>query len=315
MNKIAFYQERTFSEKFNVTFEFLKENWKVVLRYITYVCLPMSLVGGWFFNSLMSVMQKLDTASDSALVLFGLTYGGIVLLMSLAGWWLATVMCSLIQAYNSRPDGLVGITFGELKPSLKHNAFRLFKLGLVGLLLSMVWVGLLIGVSLIHPMLGFLFFIASMVLFVPLLHVMPVYMYEDISVWRAFSRGIWLGWNTWGGTFALGFVLALLASVVQGVLGMPWQICYVVKMLFTTQAEETSTFFSSAGFMLISYLASIVLLYTQFVCSSLFFVGISYLYSHAAESLDDMSVEQGIDQFEEMADHHEDAEISDFDKL
>lgn len=302
MNKIPFYQERTFSEKFNVTFEFLRENWKVMLRYITYVCLPLSLVGGLVLNSFLSFMQNLESGNmgDSELIQFGLTYCGVVLVMSLAGWWLATVMYSLMQAYNSRPEGLVGITFEELKPSLKHNAFRLFKLGVVGLLLGIVWLGLLVGVGFIHWILTFFLFIASIALFVPLLHVSPVYMYEDVSIWRAFSRGIWLGWNTWGGTFALGFVLCLIASVVQGVLGMPWQICYFVKIFFSATAQNSSAFVSSIGFMLISYIASIVMLYAQLVCSSLFFVGISYLYSHAAETFDDMSVEEGIEQFEKL---------------
>lgn len=34
MNKIVFYQERTFGDKFNVTFEFIKQNWKLMLRYL-----------------------------------------------------------------------------------------------------------------------------------------------------------------------------------------------------------------------------------------------------------------------------------------
>ena len=302
MNKIPFYQERTFSEKFNVTFEFLKENWKVVLRYITYVCLPLSLLGGFAFNSFMSLMLSFQSSSatDSEIVQFAITYGGIILLSLLAAWWVATVMYSLMQAYNSRPEGLEGITFEELKPSLKHNAARLFKLGLVFLLLLVLWMALLVGAAVIHPLFAFIIFVASFALMIPLLHVSPVYMYEDVSVWRAFSRGIWLGWNTWGGTFALGFVLALIASVVQGVVGMPWQMCYFVKIFFSTTAQDAPAFFSSVGFMLISYVASIVMMYAQLVCSSLFFVGISYLYSHAAETFDDMSVEEGIEQFDEL---------------
>lgn len=318
MNRIPFYQERTFNEKFNVTFEFLKANWKVVLRYITYVCLPMSLVGGWVFNSFISLVENMEAAKadDTAVWLqFALTYGGILLLMSLASWWIATVMYSLMQAYNERLDGLDGITFEELKPKMKLNAWRLFKLGCTCLLVFVVWMGLLVGSAFLHPILCLLLILASIPLFVPLMHVSPVYMYEDVSVWRALSRGIWLGWQTWGGTFALGFVLFLLVSVVQGVVGMPWQICYFVKLMFASGSQTAPGFISSAWFMLISYLSSIVMLYAQFLCSSIFFVGISYLYSHAAETFDDMSVETGIDHFEDMADRQEDAELSHFDKL
>jgi len=318
MNRISFYQERTFSEKFNVTFEFLKENWKIVLRYITYVCLPMSLVGGWVFNSFISLVENLEAtqADDSAAWLqFALTYGGILLLMSLASWWIATVMFSLMQAYNERQEGLESITFDELKPKMKRNAWRLFKLGCACFLIFVVWMGLLIGVGFIQPILSVILVLASIAWVVPLMYVSPVYIYEDVSVWRALSHGVWLGWKTWGGTFALGFVLFLIVSVVQGVVGMPWQICYFVKIMFASGAQNAPAFISSVWFMLISYVASIVMLYAEFLCSSIFFIGISYLYSHAAETFDDMSVETGIDHFEDMADRQEDAELSDFEKL
>ena len=36
MDKIVFYKERDFGEKFNVTFEFVKQNWKILLRYALY---------------------------------------------------------------------------------------------------------------------------------------------------------------------------------------------------------------------------------------------------------------------------------------
>ena len=35
-NKIPFYAERSFGEKFNVVFSFLKQNWRYMLRYILY---------------------------------------------------------------------------------------------------------------------------------------------------------------------------------------------------------------------------------------------------------------------------------------
>ena len=94
-------------------------------------------------------------------------------------------------------------------------------------------------------------FIVVLALCIPLLMVLPTYIYEDISVWKAYARGLRLGWKTWVGIFALGFVLT-------------------------------------------------------FISKAIFLVSISYLYSHAAEKLDDMSVAKGIDDFEGMADSNPD---------
>ena len=53
MDKIVFYKERDFGEKFNVTFEFVKQNWKILLRYALYGILPLAFVGALSLNSLM----------------------------------------------------------------------------------------------------------------------------------------------------------------------------------------------------------------------------------------------------------------------
>ncbi len=39
--KIAMYVKRPFGEKLNASFDFLKENWKLLLKFITYLLLPL----------------------------------------------------------------------------------------------------------------------------------------------------------------------------------------------------------------------------------------------------------------------------------
>ena len=41
--KIALYVKRSFGEKFNASFDFIKENWKLMLKYATYLLLPLCL--------------------------------------------------------------------------------------------------------------------------------------------------------------------------------------------------------------------------------------------------------------------------------
>ena len=42
--KIAMYVKRPFGEKLNASFDFLKENWKLLLRFTTYLLLPLCLI-------------------------------------------------------------------------------------------------------------------------------------------------------------------------------------------------------------------------------------------------------------------------------
>ena len=39
--KIAMYVKRPFGEKLNASFDFLKENWKLLLKFITYLLLQI----------------------------------------------------------------------------------------------------------------------------------------------------------------------------------------------------------------------------------------------------------------------------------
>lgn len=312
MEKIIFYQERTFGDKFNVTFEFVKQNWKILLRYVSYVILPLSFVGALALDYFIKVMS--DSSANSAyddfdIVNFGMTYTATLFVGILASLWVATVVFSLIQAYNLRSNGLEGITFVELKPLFKRNSWRLVKCGLlIFLMVAAVLALAILLAAVIHWIVAFFMFIAIVVLIIPLLMVAPVYIYENVNVWKALRRGIDLGWKTWGGIFVLGLVLSLLSNIASTLVSLPWQVCYIVKMLFSASSNGESTIITSTLYTLVMYVFGIVMLYANFAIFSLFYVSTSYLYSHAAEQQDDMSLETGIAHFTEFADDNKDAE-------
>lgn len=128
MDKIVFYKERDFGEKFNVTFEFVEQNWKILLRYALYGILPLAFVGALSLNSLMQNM--VDVSSGNSMFSDDLSYSmlfsyALLLPTSLAAYiWIGTVVFSMMQFYNAHDEGLQGVTFQELKPSFRRNAWR-----------------------------------------------------------------------------------------------------------------------------------------------------------------------------------------------
>ena len=42
--KIALYVKRPFGDKLNATMDFIKENWKPMLKFCTYLILPLCLI-------------------------------------------------------------------------------------------------------------------------------------------------------------------------------------------------------------------------------------------------------------------------------
>ena len=48
--KIEIYRTRTFSDKLTDTFNFIRENWRPLLKYLIYVMLPVSIIMAFFVN-------------------------------------------------------------------------------------------------------------------------------------------------------------------------------------------------------------------------------------------------------------------------
>ena len=48
--KIEIYRTRTFTDKLGDTFNFLRENWRTILKYFIYIMLPVSMVMAFFAN-------------------------------------------------------------------------------------------------------------------------------------------------------------------------------------------------------------------------------------------------------------------------
>ena len=50
---IELYKRRDFGEKFTVTFRFIRENWKPLLKYLTAFLLPIAILQGFSMSAYM----------------------------------------------------------------------------------------------------------------------------------------------------------------------------------------------------------------------------------------------------------------------
>ncbi len=133
--KIPFYVQRPFGEKMNASFDFIKENWKVMFKYITYLILPVCLVQALSMNSFMGYYMGLIMGGGSDFedlgVGFFTSYGLTALFLMIGSLLLSSLVYALMKLYNEREERLVGITFNDIKPLLFRNMGRLFLLGLL----------------------------------------------------------------------------------------------------------------------------------------------------------------------------------------
>ena len=151
--KIALYVQRSFGEKLTATFDFIKENWKPLMKFTTYLMLPLCLLQGLSLNGLMSGTMALgdmtggsfDSSVVGASIMALVTYYSLYAVLYLLGTvMLTSLVYALVRTYNEREKRLEGVTLGMLKPLLFRNVRRVFLIMIVGVLL-VLFVGLIVG--------------------------------------------------------------------------------------------------------------------------------------------------------------------------
>lgn len=301
---IKLYRTRTFGEKISDTFDFVRENWRIMLKYITYLLLPVALIQAYCTNNFMLGYMSLATnISDGfedmlpwlgSMALFGLV-------IYLAMFLLIALVYTMMQLYEQRPGRLQGITFDELRPGMMWRMGRL----LVLLLTSLV---VMLAIGLVVALVAFLLASVSLSLMFPALLLLalaapllalvtPIYLFEPIGVISAYAKSVRLGWKTWGGIVAVGFVLYFIVYIVQGVVSLPWSIMLILKNVLTLQSSDAG-FTATFSYTAIQYLLGVASSFFGNCLMVLLFIGLAYQYGHACDKVDGVSVDKGIEDFE-----------------
>jgi len=304
--KILIYKVRNFSQKFDDTFAFVRENWKVLFKYLTYFVLPVCLVQAVGLNSYLEAAFDMSAvnggrSSDVVSMLQNLGWSyGIIILTSIIGAMLQlSVVYAFISHYNSSEDQLADVDGSMFKPLLMKNLRR------SGLAI-LFWIGLTILGMLVTVLLGYLlsWWILLPIIFgvvavcVPLMLFMPAYLLDDIPLLGALSKSLRLGFATWWSTFALVFVLGFIVSFFQGIFAIPYYIMIVVKTVMGLQGG--SEFFDSAGYSFMTYLFGVLQSFATYLVGTVVAVGLAIQYGHASEKIDHVTMEDNINRFEDL---------------
>lgn len=303
--RIELYVKRPFSEKLNASFDFIKENWKPIIKFVTYLLLPLSLIQALSLNGFMgSYMGVVSQASQgdsdsilSALPTLGLSYSVLLLCSWLGSVVLVSLIYALMMTYRKREGRLEGITLGELRPLLLHNVVAMIKLTLFFFVLMMVALCLLVGLVVLTPFTLILTIPLLVACAVPLSLWAPVYLFEEISLIGALKKTFRLGFATWGGVFLITLIMGIIASILQGVAGIPWSVAFMVKSLFSL-SEGGDIAGSSVGYTFLLYLFGILQCFGIYLSAVFTILGITYQYGHASEVVDSVSVEDDIEHFD-----------------
>lgn len=306
--KVAMYAKRSFGDKMNASFDFIKENWKPLFKFTTYLILPLCLIQALSLNDVMGrsmaiAMTNTNTSDLNLLAQYGQTFWmsyGLSILCSIIGSIiLSSMIYALIRTYNEREERLEGITLSALKPLLLKNMGKMLKMILLAMLLMIIAVMVLVLLATLTPftlILTIPLFIACMV---PMALLSPIYLFENIGIWAAFKKTFRLGVATWGGVFAISLIMGFIGGILQGIAMLPWYVATIVKYFFA-MSDSGSVVTVSPVYNFFLYLLGILQTFGAYIGSIFMIVGLAYQYGHASEVVDSVSVEEDIDNFDNL---------------
>ena len=310
---IELYKNRTFSEKLSDTIDFIRENWRPMLKYFSYLMLPASIVLAFFFNHFWhGYMTLIEDIRQQGKGIFGsfLFNSGITFLLFIVSYVvLAALLYAMIRLYRERNGQLQNLTYDELRPQLTACLKRAATMAALALLLGIGVLAVVIAIAAfigsISPGLALTFFalcyIALLIILPPLMLLQPIYLIEDgIGFFDALSKALRLGFQTWGGIIAITFVIGLLASILQMATSIPWYVLFFIKMAFTLSKDLDDGFANSFLFTTLEYLSCILQVLGMLLSTAITAVAVTIQYGHAAELIDGMGTAEKIDRFDEL---------------
>lgn len=285
------YRQRTFAEKFSATFEWLGENWKPFFKFLTLLLLPLCLLQGLGQHSLTSLVtvgaDGTPAMSTSDWVTAGLTYVAVLV----GGFLCNSYLFALVKlSFFDRRD-LHSLTFAELWAAMKANMGRLFG---GGIFLTFVFVAfaLLFGLlaAAIGTVAGGILLAAAVALVFALLPFFPIFLLTDEPLLEALAHSLRLGFRCWWGFFSVTVVMGILACVLQLFGAVPFYLVLALKPLLFSQATGGTLFAVNA----VGYLSTVLMLFVSYATSVLGVVVVCVQYGHAAEKVDGVSREEGV---------------------
>ena len=306
--RIPFYRERTFGEKLNVTFDYLRQSWRPLLRYTLYFILPLCLIQAFFLNELMA-NTLIDVpvpgqAGFGDVVSRVLSHAVGVYCCYIAGYiLLSALLYSLMLTYERREGGLRGVTFDELRGSLWRLIGRSVRVLLFGLLFSLL-IGAFIGLPALLSSLWTLLatipvvFLLILVFSSPLWLFAPLYLLGDRPFFASLSLSFRWGMRSWFEIFGLMLVFGLIGSIINMVTYLPWYLFTFLGRLFSY--TEGNGMADTLWFQLTSYILGIIQSYGYYLSQVIAMTGIAFEYFHLREKHEGISTQADIASFSKL---------------
>lgn len=226
--KINFHETREFGDLINVTFQFIRQNFKPLGKALLFIAGPFVLLTGLFTSTvLIKVFTKFHPGQITS---FGSWLNSMApfsmlnyVFLFITNAVMAGVVYEFIVSYDK--FGPEGFTFNDLLEDLKSDSLHI--LGIAFLSALIITAGV------------FLFLLPGIYLAIILSPVIIVSLYEQKGFFESFERCRRLLSGYWWFTFSYIIVLGVIQSVLAFLIGLPHSILTDI-MVFNSASGSLS---------------------------------------------------------------------------
>jgi len=290
ITKITLYKMRTAGEVISDTFGFITSHFQMLLKNILLLLLPLCLLQALVFMLYVDALASITSLTDindqwGLLLQWGAIFVAFLLIALLSQLLLASLVFAVIQRAEQSDQGLLGVRLANLKPMLNRNMKCMLALVGIGIVLGLLLVGLMGALfMLIGAWSGVVLMLVIVLLLSPLTLLTPVYVLEEhISLWQAVKKALRLGMSIWGKVVGVVLVVYIICSIGQTIFSLPWYILFVAKAMMLFGGDAADLFVDSWIYLLLTYLAALLLIFAGMMVNAVLYVCQAYLYGHAVE--------------------------------
>lgn len=308
--RINLYASRSIGETLSATFDFVTQNFVPLIKFLAAFLLPVSALMGLSYQSMFSSFAHIDNLNDETEQILSvvMSYLPVLLLCLIGALLTVAVTYTLMQKYQQRDNLLKGVTLSEIKPLLKHNLWRVFKMLLLLTLIGMVAFVVLVLVATMLMSIGskfeaflFLLYMAMLAIALPLGLALPLCVFEpELGLFSCVKKALRLGFKTWGTLFVVMLVITMLVQIVSFILMIPFLFTTMTTMFFEIDSSQYASlaYTSSAWFSVLTFASSLLFCFGLLLMSALSFVAFAFCYGRAADKVEGVSVKNAVQNFD-----------------
>lgn len=308
--RINLYASRSIGETLSATFDFVTQNFVTLIKFLAAFLLPVSALMGLSYQSMFSSFANIENLNDETEQILSvvMSYLPVLVLCLIGALLTVAVTYTLMQKYQQRDNLLKGLTLSEIKPLLKHNLWRVFKMLLLLTLIGIVAFVVLVLVAMMIMSIGskfeaflFLLYMAMLAIALPLGLVLPLCVFEpELGLFSCVKKALRLGFKTWGTLFVVMLVITMLVQIVSFILMIPFLFTTMTTMFFEIDSTlyASLAYTSSAWFSVLTFASSLLFCFGLLLMSALSFVAFAFCYGRAADKVEGVSVKNAVQNFD-----------------